>query len=56
MRSVFLGAVIIAIGLIWHNSIFLGDFNVLSILTDMIGVCAIIWGLVSVAQTKQPEV
>ena len=55
MRSVFWGAVIIAIGLIWHNSIFLGDFNALSILTDAIGVVAIIWGLVSAAQTKQPE-
>ncbi len=55
MKSIFWGAVIIAIGLIRGDSVFRGDFNVLSIIFDALGVFFIIRGLVSVYQAKQQE-
>ena len=53
MKSIFWGAVIIAIGLVRGDSVFRGDFNVLSIVFDAIGVFFIIRGLVSIYQSKQ---
>jgi hypothetical protein len=47
MRSIFWGVVIIAIGLIRGDSVFRGDFGVLSILFDALGVFFIIRGLVA---------
>ena len=55
MKSIFWGAVIIAIGLVRRDSVFRGDFNVVSILFDALGVFFIIRGLVSLYQARQQE-
>jgi hypothetical protein len=55
MKSIFWGAVIIAIGLVRGDSVFRGDFGVLSILFDVLGVFFIIRGLVSIYRAKQQE-
>ena len=55
MKSILWGAVIIAIGLVRGDSVFRGDFNVLSIFFDALGVVFIMRGLVSVYQAKQQE-
>jgi len=55
MQSIVGGAVICAIGLVWGNSVFRGDFKVLSILFDAFGVFFIIRGLVSLYRAKQQE-
>ena len=55
MKSIFWGAVIIAIGLVRGDSVFRGDFNVLSIFFDAVGVFFIIRGLVSIYQAKQQQ-
>jgi len=55
MKSIFWGAVIIAIGLVRGDSVFRGDFGVLSILFDALGVFFIIRGLVSIYRAKQQE-
>ena len=49
------GALIIAIGLLWGNSVFRGDFTVMSIIFDGLGVFFIIRGLVSIYRAKQQE-
>jgi hypothetical protein len=48
MRSIFWGVVIIAIGLIRGDSVFRGDFGILSVLFDALGVFFIIRGLVAI--------
>ena len=53
MKSIFWGAVIIAIGLVRGDSVFRGDFNIVSIVFDALGVFFIIRGLVSIYQAKQ---
>jgi len=53
MKSIFWGAVIIAIGLVRGDSVFRGDFNIVSIVFDALGVFFIIRGLVSIYQSKQ---
>ncbi len=53
MKSIFWGAVIIAIGLVRGDSVFRGDFNIVSIFFDALGVFFIIRGLVSIYQSKQ---
>ena len=55
MKSIFWGAVIIAIGLLRGDSVFRGDFNVVSIVFDALGVFFIIRGLVAMYQAKQQE-
>ena len=55
MKSIFWGAVIIAIGLIRGDSVFRGDFNILSIVFDALGVFFIIRGLVAIYRAKQVE-
>ncbi|HEX9217683.1 MAG TPA: hypothetical protein VF864_11975 [Gemmatimonadales bacterium] len=55
MKSIFWGAVIIAIGLLRRDSVFRGDFNVVSIVFDALGVFFIIRGLVAMYQAKQQE-
>ena len=49
MKSIFWGAVIIAIGLVR------GDFSAIPIIFDALGVFFIIRGLVSIYQAKQQE-
>ncbi len=53
MKSIFWGAVIIAIGLLRGDSVFRGDFTIVSIVFDALGVFFIIRGLVSIYQSKQ---
>ena len=55
MKSVFWGAVIIAIGLLRGDSVFRGDFGAVSIIFDALGVFFIIRGLVSIYRAKQQE-
>lgn len=45
MWYVGLGALIIAIGLVRGSSVFLGEFTVLSVLFDAVGVAAVIRGV-----------
>jgi hypothetical protein len=55
MKSIFWGAVIIAIGLIRGDSVFRGDFGILSIVFDALGVFFIIRGLITIYRAKQVE-
>lgn len=55
MKSIFWGAVIIAIGLVRGDSVFRGDFNAISIFFDALGVFFIIRGLVAMYRAKQQE-
>lgn len=55
MKSIFWGAVIIAIGLVRGDSVFRGDFNILSIVFDALGVFFIIRGVLGVYQAKRAE-
>lgn len=52
MRSIFWGAVIIAIGLVRGDSVFRGDFGILSVLFDALGVFFIVRGLVALKRAK----
>ncbi|HWC75106.1 MAG TPA: hypothetical protein VG454_14320 [Gemmatimonadales bacterium] len=52
MRSIFWGAVLIAIGLVRGDSVFRGDFTALSILFDALGVFFIIRGLWTLRQGR----
>jgi len=53
MKSILAGAVIIAIGLVRGDSVFRGDFTIVSIFFDALGVIFIIRGLLSIYQSKQ---
>jgi uncharacterized membrane protein HdeD (DUF308 family) len=53
VRDIFWGAVLIAIGLVRGDSVFRGDFTVLSILFDALGVFFIIRGIVRISRAKQ---
>jgi hypothetical protein len=55
MKNIFWGAVIIAIGLIRGDSVFRGDFGIIAIFFDCLGVFFIIRGLVSIYRAKQQE-
>src|SRR5258708_38401916 len=55
MKSIFWGAVIIAIGLVRGDSVFRGDFVAISIFFDALGVFFIIRGLVSIYRAKQQD-
>jgi hypothetical protein len=55
VRSIFWGAVIIAIGLVRGDSVFRGNLNILSIVFDALGVFFIVRGLIIVYRAKQAE-
>lgn len=55
MKSIFWGAVIIAIGLVRGDSVFRGNFGAVPIIFDALGVFFIIRGLVSIYRAKQQE-
>ena len=55
MKSIFWGAVIIAIGLVRGDSVFHGDFGVITVFFDALGVFFIIRGLVSIYRARQQE-
>jgi len=53
VRDIFWGAVLIAIGLVRGDSVFRGDFTILSILFDALGVFFIIRGIIRISRAKQ---
>lgn len=55
MKSIIWGVVIIAIGLIRGDSVFRGDFTIVSILFDALGVFFIIRGVITIYQAKRAE-
>lgn len=54
MHNFFWGALIIAIGLINGRSVFLGDFSLLSVMFDALGLFWIGRGILDVKRTR-PE-
>ena len=52
MKSIFWGVVIIAIGLIRGDSVFRGDFGVLTVAFDALGVFFILRGLVTLKRAR----
>ena len=55
MKNIFWGAVLIAIGLVRGDSVFRGDFGVIPIFFDALGVFFIIRGVVSIYRARQQE-
>ncbi len=53
MRDIFWGAVLIGIGLVRGDSVFRGDFTILSILFDALGVFFIIRGIIRINRARQ---
>lgn len=53
VRDIFWGVVLIAIGLLRGDSVFRGDFGVLAIVFDALGVFFIIRGLVRMNRARQ---
>lgn len=53
MRDIFWGVVLIAIGLIRGDSVFLGDFGILAVFFDALGVFFIVRGLVRMSRAKR---
>jgi hypothetical protein len=52
MRDILAGVALIAIGLVFGGSVFLGDFSITSILFDALGVFFIIRGLIKMNRAK----
>ena len=53
MRDIFWGLVLIAIGLVFGGSVFLGDFGLASIFFDGLGVFFIVRGVVRMVRAQQ---
>ncbi len=53
MRDIITGVVLIAIGLFFGGSVFLGDFSLFNLFFDGLGTFFIIKGLVTVYKGKQ---
>lgn len=56
MQNIFWGVLIISIGLFFGGSIFLGDFNVLSLLFDGLGIFWIAKGSWSVYRSRKKKI
>jgi len=54
MRDIIAGVVLIAIGLAFGGSVFLGDFSATSIIFDGLGMFFIVKGLIKVLKSRQP--
>ena len=54
MKSVWGGLLVIAVGLLTRQSVFLGDFTVRSIAFDAVGVFFLGYGLVAMLRKQQP--
>jgi hypothetical protein len=52
VRDIAAGVVLIAIGLVWTGSVFLGDFSLLNIIFDGLGVFFIVRGLIAMKRAK----
>ncbi len=53
MRDIIAGVVLIAIGLFFGGSVFLGDFSLFNLIFDGLGTFFIIKGLIAVYKSKQ---
>ena len=53
MGNIIAGVVLIAIGLVMGGSIFLGDFSLLNIIFDGLGIFFIIRGVVQILRSRQ---
>ena len=53
MGNIIAGVVLIAIGLVMGGSIFLGDFTLLNIIFDGLGIFFIIRGVVQIMRSRQ---
>ena len=53
MGNIIAGVVLIAIGLVMGGSIFLGDFSLLNIIFDGLGIFFIIRGVVQLMRNRQ---
>lgn len=53
MRDIIAGVVLIAIGLAFGGSVFLGDFSLTSIFFDGLGLFFIIKGIVAINRAKR---
>lgn len=53
MGNIIAGVVLIAIGLVMGASIFLGDFSLLNIIFDGLGIFFIIRGVVQMMRNRQ---
>ena len=53
MQEILWGVVLIAIGLVFGGSVFLGDFGLISVFFDGLGVVFIIRGVLRVVRTKR---
>jgi hypothetical protein len=53
VKDILAGLVLIAIGLIFGGSIFLGDFSITSWIFDGLGIFFIVMGLVKMYKSRQ---
>lgn len=53
MSSIIAGVVLIAIGLVFGGSIFLGDFSLLNIIFDGLGIFFIVRGIMRIMRARQ---
>lgn len=53
MSNIITGVVLIAIGLVMGGSIFLGDFTILNIIFDGLGIFFIIRGILQIMRNRQ---
>jgi len=53
MGNIIAGVVLIAIGLVMGGSIFLGDFSLLNIIFDGLGIFFIIRGVIQIVRSRQ---
>ena len=53
MRDLITGAVLIGIGFAFGGSVFLGDFSLLNIIFDGLGVFFIVRGLIQISKNRQ---
>ena len=53
MGNIIAGVVLIAIGLVMGGSIFLGDFSLLNIIFDGLGIFFIIRGIIQIMRSRQ---
>jgi hypothetical protein len=53
VRDLIAGIALIAVGLVWTGSVFLGDFSLLNIIFDGLGVFFIVRGLIAMNRAKR---
>ena len=53
MRDLVAGVGLIVVGLVWTGSVFLGDFSLLNIIFDGLGVFFIVRGVMAMNRAKR---